>query len=123
MASRDAHVPASRGTIVQMQFLEHRAKVLDLAAFLDRVERAQPAPGEPADDFRMRALREAIDLLCDGKPERARRVLELWSDRSAEPIAAAPMKGAMGAAERSDAGGSGTGGAGSPLPGTAKGRS
>ena len=39
MASRDARVPASRGTIVQMQFLEHRAKVLDLAAFLDRVER------------------------------------------------------------------------------------
>lgn len=99
MASRDARVPASRGTIVQMQFLEHRAKVLDLAAFLDRVERAQPAPGEPGDDFRMQALRAAIDLLRDGQPERARRVLELWSDRSAQPIAAAPMKGAMGAAE------------------------
>lgn len=99
MAPRDAGVPASRGTIVQMQFLEHRAKVLDLAAFLDRVERAQPAPGEPEDDFRMQALRAAIDLLRDGKPDRARRVLELWSDRSTEPIAAAPMKGATGAVE------------------------
>lgn len=99
MSSRDARVPASRGTIVQMQFLEHRAKVLDLAAFLDRVERAQPAPDEPDEDFRMQALRAAIDLLRDGQPERARRVLELWSDRSAGPIAAAPMKGAMGAAE------------------------
>ena len=114
MSSRDARVPASRGTIVQMQFLEHRAKVLDLAAFLDRVERAQPAPGEPADDFRMQALRAAIDLLRDGQPERARRVLELWSDRSTEPIAAAPMKGAMGAVE--------PGGAASPVAGPAKGR-
>ena len=106
MPSRDARVPASRGTIVQMQFLEHRAKVLDLAAFLDRVERAEPAAGEPTDDFRMQALRAAIDLLRDGKPERARRVLELWSDRSTDPIAAAPMKGAMGAVE--PAGGAGT---------------
>lgn len=123
MASRDAHVPASRGAIVQMQFLEHRAKVLDIAAFLDRVERAQPAQGEPADDFRMQALRSAIDLLRDGKPERARRVLELWSDRSMEPIAAAPMKGAMGATERPDAGSPGTCAAGSPAPGATKGRS
>lgn len=99
MGKGERSAPASRGDIVQMQFLEHRAKVLDLAAFLDRVDRAQPATGEAADDFRMQALRAAIDLLRDGRPERARRVLELWSDRSAEPVPAAPMKGAMGAVE------------------------
>jgi hypothetical protein len=112
MPSRDARVPASRGTIVQMQFLDHRAKVLDIAAFLDRVERAEPAAGEPADDFRMQALRAAIDLLRDGKPERARRVLELWSDRSAEPIASAPMKGAMGAVEPAGGGSTAAGASG-----------
>ena len=121
MPSRDARVPASRGTIVQMQFLEHRAKVLDLAAFLDRVERAEPATGEPADDFRMQALRAAIDLLRDGQPERARRILELWSDRSTDPIAAAPMKGAMGAVEPS-AGASASAAVGARGHGTAKGR-
>ena len=99
MGKGERTAPATRGDIVQMQFLEHRAKVLDLAAFLDRVERAQPAPGEPGDDLRMRALRAAIDLLRDGRPDRARRVLELWSDRSTEPIAAATAKGAVGAVE------------------------
>jgi hypothetical protein len=43
------------------------------------------------------ALKAAVALLLDGKPERARRVLELWSDRSSEPIDRAPMKGALGA--------------------------
>jgi hypothetical protein len=38
-------------------------------------------------------------MLTDGKPERARRVLELLSDHSAEPIAKAPMKGATGAVD------------------------
>jgi hypothetical protein len=38
-----------------------------------------------------------VALLLDGKPERARRVLELWSDHSSEPIDRAPMKGALGA--------------------------
>jgi hypothetical protein len=45
------------------------------------------------------ALRECCAVLLDGKPDRARRVLELLSDHSTEPIAKAPMKGATGAME------------------------
>ncbi|MSR18268.1 MAG: hypothetical protein EXS00_03705 [Phycisphaerales bacterium] len=76
--------------------MEHRAKVLDIAAFLDRVDRAG---GE--DDYRVAALRVAISLLLDGKPERARRILELWSDQTTVPIGKAHMKGAVGCVDLS----------------------
>jgi hypothetical protein len=89
--------PAPRDKVIDLYFLEHRAKVLDLAAFLDRVDRAAANPGAAADDFRVRALRQSIGLLIDGQPQRARRVLELLSDPTADPIPAAGTKGALGA--------------------------
>ena len=82
--------------IVDRYFLEHRAKVLDVAAYLDRLDRA-PDAGEARDDFRTGALRRAIAVLIDGRPERARRVLELLSDPSSEPIPVAGTRGALGA--------------------------
>jgi hypothetical protein len=88
-------IPLSREQVVDRYFLEHRAKLLDLAAFLDRVDRAAPAGG--GEEFRMESLRAAISLLLDGRPERARRILELLSDPTASPIERAPSKGASGA--------------------------
>jgi len=38
-----------------------------------------------------------VAVLGDGQPERARRILELLSDPTLEPIPAAPTKGAAGA--------------------------
>lgn len=72
--------------------MDARNKLIDLAAFMDRVERAG---GE--EDFRMKAFREALDELHKGKTERAKRVLLSLSDPSTEPIPAAPGKGAVGA--------------------------
>jgi len=77
--------------------MEHRAKLIDLAAFLDRVDRAADDLGH--EDFRIAALRSALRILSDGQPDRARRVLESFSDHSAEPIDVAPMKGALGAVD------------------------
>jgi hypothetical protein len=88
-------LPLSRAAVIDAYFIEHRGKLLDLAAFLDRVDRA----GTPAraEDFRLDAFRRAVALLTDGKPERSRRILELLSDPSLEPIPAAGVKGAIGA--------------------------
>ena len=85
--------PMSRSQIVDAYFMEHRARLLDVAAFLDRVDRA----GTGTDDFRMKSYRAALAILADGQGERARRILELLSDPSTAPIAAAGMKGATGA--------------------------
>ncbi|MFO0873541.1 MAG: hypothetical protein U0575_06165 [Phycisphaerales bacterium] len=87
--------PAPRSKVVDLYFLEHRAKLLDVAAFLDRLERAED--DTDGDDFRVAALREAIRILLDGRGERAKRVLDLLSDHSTAPIDKAPMKGATGA--------------------------
>lgn len=87
--------PLSREQVVGQYFLEHRAKLLDVAAFLDRLDRATPA-GAP--DFRELALREALAVLTDGAPHRVARVLDLLSDASPEiPQSAHGMKGASGA--------------------------
>ena len=74
--------------------MEHRAKLIDIAAFLDRVDRSEPEGDGP--DFRLTALTRALAILADGEGERAKRVLELFSDTTAEPIEKAPGKGACG---------------------------
>lgn len=81
--------------IADAYFLEHRAKLIDLAAFLDRIDRAKDA-GDLT-DFRITALRECLAILDDGRSDRARRVLDHLSDHSTEPLPSAPMKGALGA--------------------------
>ncbi len=93
--------PAPRSRVLELYFMEHRAKVIDIAAFLDRLERADDDLG--GDDFRVAAFREAVTTLLDGKPDRAKRVLDLFSDPSTEPVAAAGLKGAHGAWPGQDA--------------------
>lgn len=90
-------LPISKTQVLDLYFLEHRAKLLDLAAFLDRYDRASGAGDGPA-DFRIDAIRASIKILSDTEPGRARRVQESLSDRSAHPIPVAPGKGALGAA-------------------------
>lgn len=89
--------PLPQSKVIDLYFMEHRAKLLDIAAFLDRIERG--AGGKfPADDFRIKAMLEAVKMLLDGQPQRARRVLEILSDPTMEPLeSAAGMKGAAGA--------------------------
>lgn len=86
----------NRAQVVDAYFMEHRGKLLDLAAFLDRIDRATAESGS-VEDFRVSAMRRGIALLQDGQGDRARRILELLSDHSTDPIPAAGTKGACGA--------------------------
>ena len=81
--------------VVDRYFMEHRAKLLDIAAFLDRLDRAEPPSAD--DDLRIRAIRRAIPLLVDGAGDRTRRILELLSDHTSDPIPAASTQAALGA--------------------------
>ena len=90
-------LPLSRRAVIDRYIHEHRAKVNDIAAVLDRVDRATPDADDRGEDFRIRSLRGAIAILLDGEGDRAKRVLDLLSDPSTEPIEKAPMKGATGA--------------------------
>ncbi|MDQ6631723.1 MAG: hypothetical protein M3Y82_08175 [Verrucomicrobiota bacterium] len=82
----------TRQQILDLYFMEARAKLIDLAAFLDRVERAE---GE--EDFRLKAFREALTELEKGNADRAKRVLLSLSDPTKEPIEKATTKAASGA--------------------------
>ena len=59
-------------------FLEMRHRVLDLAAALDRVDRADEAEVARSDE-RMEKLHEAVRLLVDGRGDRAARVHMIFS--------------------------------------------
>ena len=88
--------PMDRDEVIARYFLEHRAKLIDLASFLDRIDRASGAEGAVR-DFRIDAFKEGVRELLTEEPGRARRVQEIFSDQSTEPIDKAPMKGALGA--------------------------
>lgn len=90
-ASEPCPIPSDE--VIGRYFLENRAKLLDIAAFLDRVERA----GGDQDDFRIKAMHEAIAQLGISGTNRARRIQEVFSDPTDKPIESAPMKGALGA--------------------------
>ncbi|MEY5025832.1 MAG: hypothetical protein RLZZ244_1360 [Verrucomicrobiota bacterium] len=82
----------TRQQVLDLYFMDARCKLIELAAFLDRVDRAE---GEG--DFRLEALQKALSCLNLPSPTRAREVLLSLSDPTQEPLAAAPGKGACGA--------------------------
>jgi hypothetical protein len=82
----------NRQELLDLYFMDARSKLIDIAAFLDRLDRAG---GEA--DFRLAAFREALKELARDEPVRAKSVLMSLSDPTTEPLAAAPGKGAVGA--------------------------
>lgn len=78
--------------LVDLSFMDARFKLIELAAFLDRVQKA----GQDG-DYRVQQLKQAVQCLSGAEPERARQVLMTFSDPTTEPIAKAHMQGAMGA--------------------------
>jgi hypothetical protein len=86
------HTPLTRTEILDLDFIEARHKLIDIAAFLDRCARA-----EGRDDFRMKAFRNAMQEACKPELKAAERVLLIFSDPTPEPISAATTQGATGA--------------------------
>jgi hypothetical protein len=67
-------LPAAKA--LDTYFLETRAKLLELAAILDRIQRGA---GEVAKDPRLGKVREALDVLKDGSSGRAERIQQIFS--------------------------------------------
>ena len=72
--SPPSSVNASR--VLDTYFLETRAKLLEIAANLDRVDRAG---GVPAGDARLVFIQEALKILQAPVPDRAERIQRLYS--------------------------------------------
>ena len=78
--------------ILDLYFLDARHKLVEIAAFLDRVDRATGT-----DDFRLKSFRAALAKLDGKKKNKAKSVLLAFSDLTTKPIASATNKGACGA--------------------------
>ena len=78
--------------VLDLYFLDARHKLIDVAAFLDRVERA-----EGPEDFRLKSFRAALAKLDGKKKNKAKAVLLAFSDPTTKPIVKAASKGAVGA--------------------------
>jgi hypothetical protein len=65
--------------ILDRTFLQMRCRVLDLAADLDRLDRASE-PHAISDDERLRKLRQAMETLLESRSDRAQQVQMIFSD-------------------------------------------
>ena len=88
--------PMSTRQVVDEYFIENRARLLDIAAFLDRLERASDSQN-PAPDFRIRAFRQALQELLSPEAGRARRIQMIFSDPTTGPRERLDRKAAYGA--------------------------
>jgi hypothetical protein len=82
----------TRQQVLDLYFLDARNKLIELAAFLDRVERA-----DGQGDFRLKAFHSALATLNGKRKHKARNALLAFSDPTTKPISVAPGKGAVGA--------------------------
>ena len=81
-----------KSELLNLQFIEARHSLVELAAFLDRFDRH-----DGPSDFRLEVLKNALPILLENHPDRARKILESLSDPSIDPIPQATTQGAAGA--------------------------
>jgi hypothetical protein len=93
----DSRSPLTPKDIVDEFFIENRTRLLEIAAFLDRLDRADPA--YHAEDFRMRAFAGGLTSLGEGGG-RLDRLQLLFSDPTTTPLGALDRKSAFGAYDR-----------------------
>ena len=78
--------------ILDLYFMDSRAKLLDIASYLDRLDRHE---GEI--DFRQVGFMKALQAMLDAKENRTAAVLTTLSDLSTEPEEKASLQTAYGA--------------------------
>ena len=77
MSKSIAPLPAT--TALENYFFEARAKLLDIAAILDRINRGQESGEVPANDPRIERIRKALEVLHDQSGGRAERIQQIFS--------------------------------------------
>ncbi len=91
--------PMSGKEVLEVYFLENRARLIDIASFLDRVDRTKDPEAGKA-DFRYQAFMKGLKILLESEGNRTRALQINFSDLSREPRkSAVGLKGAYGAWE------------------------
>jgi hypothetical protein len=87
--------PLGVNELTDEYFIENRNRLLEIAAFLDRLDRADPS--RAGRDFRVRAFTEALGVLAATEPNYVSQIQMLLSDPTTEPLPALDRKSAIGA--------------------------
>jgi hypothetical protein len=82
----------TRQQVLDLYFLNARHQLIEIAAFLDRADRATGK-----EDFRLKSFRAALAKLDGKRKSKAKAVLLAFSDPTMKPVAKAQGKGAVGA--------------------------
>ena len=69
-------IPLDAPEVLNREFLELRAWLLQAAAVLDRIDRAE---GSVASDTRLHKIYHALAILADEQPDRAERIQMVFS--------------------------------------------
>jgi hypothetical protein len=69
-------LPTTAAAVLDREFLTIRAKVIEIAAALDRVDRGE---GSGADDARLDQIRRSLEIVAGTHPNRAERVQMIFS--------------------------------------------
>lgn len=98
-----APTPSTTEDLINLYFLDSRSKLIEIAAFLDRIERARATSTKSdktavEDDFRLTAFKRALAVVAGNEKNKAKAVQMVFSDPTDAPLeSAAGLKGAMGA--------------------------
>lgn len=87
--------PLGAKELVDEYFIENRTRLLEIAAFLDRLNRIDP--GYRDRDFRMKCFHAAVSSLSVSGVDHVQEIQTVFSDPTDEPIGALDRKSAMGA--------------------------
>jgi hypothetical protein len=73
-------IPLSAPEVLNREFLEIRARLLHIAASLDRLDRAESPPGQSvAEDVRLARIQRALAVLAEPGPDRAEQIQMIFS--------------------------------------------
>jgi hypothetical protein len=89
--------PLTVTQLIDEYFIENRTRLLEVAAFLDRLDRTDSTTA--AQDFRVQAFTEALTALS-ASGDRLTRIQLLLSDPTTGPLEQLDRKSALGAYDR-----------------------
>lgn len=69
-------IPMAAAEVLEREFLGVRARLIDVAAALDRIDRAE---GSVADDPRLEKIRQGLEILSGERSDRAEKLQLLFS--------------------------------------------
>lgn len=77
--------PLQAKEALEKYFLDNRARMLEIASFLDRIDRYSGS-SEAKEDFRYKSLLNALKVILETDKERTKKIQLLFSDHSVDPV-------------------------------------